>query len=283
MKAALIGDHIGPSLTPALHEAEGAALGLGYHYERIDTGGTQLDGPALRALLTEAQANKYCGLNITHPYKELAATLVDHLEGPARDLEVINTVLFRDGRWIGHNTDYCGFRGALLGGIGRVEGQNILLSGAGGAGRAVALALADCGAARVCIFDPKPGKAKEVTSRLSSLRPKTHWYASSILDAISMNTISGFVNCTPLGMASHPGMAIDPSLLPPDAWIADIVYFPPETTLLKTARRQGRPVMNGTAMALWQAVEAFALITGHAPNHDRMARHLNTLLETNLT
>lgn len=280
MKAALVGDHIGPSLTPALHEGEGAALGIDYQYDRIDTGGTKLNSRTLLDLLENAQSEGLAGLNVTHPHKAEVVDLMDNLVGPAREIGAVNTVVFRDGRRTGHNTDYSGFRRALLDRIGPINCEEVLVAGAGGAGSAVALALADCGASVIWILDPKPGLATALAERHQGSRSRTEWHGVETIAQLPLERISGYVNCTPMGMASHAGMALDPTLLIPEAWVADIVYFPLETDLLKTARRQGRRVMDGTGMALWQAVEAFALITQHEPNSARMQQHLNTLLET---
>lgn len=279
MKAALVGDHIGPSLTPALHEREGAALGLAYSYERFDTGINCQAGDTLEQVLNHAEDQGFCGLNVTHPHKAHAAELMDELVGSARDLAAVNTVLFRDGRRIGHNTDCPGFRRALLERIGSVGGQTVLQAGAGGAGRAVALALAECGVSKVFVLDANPEFAYELCERLEDLKPEVDWCPLETIEDVHLEEVSGFVNCTPLGMENHPGMALDPSMLEPAAWVADVVYFPKDTALVRAARQQGLRVMDGTGMALWQAVEAFALITDQTANPRRMAKHLNTLLE----
>jgi citrate synthase len=279
MKAALLGDNIGPSLTPSQHEIEGAALGLDYRYHRIDTGGQKLSVADLQNILETAEENGLVGLNVTHPHKSVVVDLLHRLEGPAKDLQTANTVVLRDGEWIGYNTDYGGFRKAVESQIGSIKGHTVLQCGAGGAGASVALALADLGIKQLIIVDPAGKRAADLKSKLNRLRPYLAVIAATSVDGLPFKTISGAINCTPLGMAEHPGMPFDPTLLPRHTWVADIVYFPQRTAFLDQAEAHGCRVMDGTTMALWQAVEAFQLLTGYAPDADRMRYSLQALLQ----
>ncbi|MCV0425131.1 MAG: shikimate dehydrogenase [Roseibium sp.] len=282
MKAALLGDNIGPSLTPAQHEIEGAALGIQYDYHRIDTGGQKLSGAALEGILADAEKMGLVGLNVTHPHKSAVVDFLHRLEGPAKDLETVNTIILRDGMRVGHNTDYSGFRQAVQGKIGSIKGHSVLQCGAGGAGASVALALADLGIERLIIVDQVEQRARDLKSKLNTLRSWLPVVTASGVEDVGFETVAGAVNCTPLGMAEHPGMVFDPWRLRPQAWVADIVYFPRKTDFLKRARKHGCRVMDGTAMALWQAVGAFQLLTGHAPDAERMKNALETLLAQNI-
>ncbi|MBO6892437.1 MAG: shikimate dehydrogenase [Roseibium sp.] len=279
MKAALVGDHIGPSLTPAQHELEGAALGLDYRYGRIDTGGRKLSRADLAQILSDAEADGLVGLNVTHPHKSTVVELLHRLEGPANELLTANTVVLQAGERIGFNTDYGGFRRAIQSEIASIAGNTVVLCGAGGAGASVALALADLGVDTLFIIDPVLERAKGLKTRLNMLRPWLQTLAAESIDGVPFDQVSGAVNCTPLGMASHPGMAFDPWLLSRATWVADIVYFPRKTAFLKLAEAHGCRVMDGTKMALWQAVEAFRLLTGHEPDVDRMKATLEGLLQ----
>lgn len=277
MRAGLIGDGIGPSLTPGMHEAEGRALGLDYRYDRFDTARGQHAGRALAELLDEAEAAGFAGLNITHPHKRAVVPLLHRLEGVAGMLGTVNTVLFRAGTRIGCNTDHAGFRHALADRIGDIAGQHVLLAGPGGAGLAVALAVLDAGAA-LSLIDRGEAPAEAAAGRLRAVRPGLRVAALRHLPD-GLRDFDGAINCTPLGMAGHPGMAFDPAGLAPAAWVADIVYSPLRTRLIRTAQAQGRTVMDGGAMALYQAVESFGLITGHAPDTGRMAARFGALLK----
>lgn len=277
MIAGLIGDGIGPSLTPALHEAEGRALGIDYSYHRLDTATDRFAGVPICEVLASTEAEGFSGVNVTHPHKQSVTACLDRLDEDAERLGSANTVIFRSGERVGYNTDFGGFKRAVAEGLGDVKGQRVLSVGAGGAGMAVALALIDAGAA-VCISDLDRSREQSAMRRLRHARPHADVRVVDGEDLADL-ALDGAVNCTPLGMRDHPGMAFNPTNLPGHAWVGDIVYFPRETALLRTARDQGRVALDGTGMALWQAVQAFELITGHKPDAERMSACLTSLLD----
>jgi shikimate dehydrogenase len=277
IKAALIGHGIAGSLTPAMHEAEGRALGLEYSYERIDTIALEYAGEPLGALLQMAEDRGFAGVNITHPFKREAAALADSLSPTAAELGAVNTICFLDGRRIGHNTDYIGFRSALRAGENIAPLTRLILLGAGGAGGAVALALLDQGCEVLTICDPAQERAARLAAQMQTLRPSKQVTGVNALEHVALDQIDGAVNATPLGMEGHGGRAIDPALLPPQAWIGDIVYFPLETELLRSAQARGMRTLDGGGMAVFQAVAAFSLITGRRPDAERMHAHFAQL------
>lgn len=271
MKAALVGDGIGPSLTPALHEAEGAAQGLDYSYTRFDTSVDPWRAMSLAEILDRAEHSGFAGLNITHPHKTLVCDLLDDLAGPAADLRTVNTVVFKGGKRIGHTTDYTGFRTAIrLADLG-LRGRRVVQFGAGGAGAATGLALLDEGAS-VTLVDVDHTRAQALAHRLEAVRPGCEITAEPS-SRVVLSHFAGALNATPLGMAAHPGMAFEPARLAASAWVADIVYLPLETALLRAARARGLRAFNGGGMALHQAVAAFELITGRPAEAHRMADH----------
>lgn len=278
MKAALIGDGIAGSLTPAMHEAEGRALGLEYRYDRMDTTQAPWNAMSLSEMIDRAEAEGLAGLNITHPFKAQAVEYVSDLSETARTLGAINTIVFRDGARVGHNTDYIGFRSSLRSDFAGLRLGQVLQLGAGGAGKAVALALLDQGVSSLSIYDTDPARAEDLVARLRHVRPTAHLTALPALTAEMLAWFDGAVNATPLGMAAHPGMAIDPRDLARTAWVADIVYFPLDTALLNRARMCGRRAVTGAGMAAYQAVAGFALITGHTPDAARMRSFLDAAL-----
>src|ERR1700751_4904388 len=153
--AGLIGAGIGASRSPAMHEREGAAQGRAYIYKIIDLETLELTVDALSELLTAAPRFGFAGLNITHPYKQAVIPLLDDLSPDARALGEVNTVVFgRDGRAVGHNTDWSGFAEAFKRGLSDVERHWVVQFGAGGAGAAVAHALLPLGVAELSIVDP---------------------------------------------------------------------------------------------------------------------------------
>ncbi len=274
ISAALIGHGIAGSLTPAMHEAEGRAQGFAYDYARFDTGLAPFAKRPLADLLTQAEAEGRAGVNITHPFKREAVALADELSEVAAALGAINTMVFDGGRRIGHNTDHTGFATALARDLGGARFGEVLLVGTGGAGAAVALALIDHGVDRLVLRDTAPGRAEDLARRLSAVRPNAKLSAVTETDHAGLD---GVVNATPLGMADHPGCAVDVSCLPREAWVADVVYVPIETELIAAARVRGHRVMTGGAMAVFQAVGSFELFTGRPAEPARMAAHFETL------
>ncbi|MFC3227730.1 shikimate dehydrogenase [Marinibaculum pumilum] len=268
LRVGLVGQGIGPSRTPAMHEAEGAAHGLDYRYRLLDPA-AMAPSPDLGELLDAAERAGYAGLNVTYPYKTAVIDLLDELSDAARMVGAVNTVVFRDGRRRGHNTDFWGFAESVRRFLPDAPLDDVLLVGAGGAGAAVAHALRTLGVRRLLIADAEPQVAERLVDRVSAAagaalaRPVTDMAAAAA-------DVNGIVNATPVGMAKLPGTAIEPDLLAPRHWVADIVYFPLETELLRAARARGCRCLDGSGMAVFQAVRAFELFTGLTPDSDRM-------------
>src|SRR5580704_12072270 len=150
----LIGSGIEASRTPAMHEREGAAQGVAYVYKIIDLDTLGLTAAALPELLTAARRFGFAGLNITHPCKQAVIPLLDDLSPDARALGAVNTVVFgRDGRAVGHNTDWSGFAESFRRGLADVRRNRVVQFGAGGAGAAVAHALLTLGVDELAIVD----------------------------------------------------------------------------------------------------------------------------------
>ncbi|MBO9409661.1 shikimate dehydrogenase [Shimia sp. R9_1] len=279
MKAALIGKNTSGSLTPKLHEQEGKAQGFAYSYSRIDPSETHPDLQSVSECLEWAEAHGLAGVNVTYPFKNDAVAYVDELSPIARKLASVNTVVFRDGRRIGHNTDYGGFSKALEEVLQNQCKTTCVLFGAGGAASAVGLALLDAGVQNLTVIDPQQNRAKELSESLSALRPGCTIAHSRLCSYDTLVKANGVVNATPLGMGLDQRKSFDPAKLTLGTWVADIVYFPLETPLLQTARTCGLTVMSGRGMAFHQAAEAFQLITGRQANVARMSAHFSALLE----
>lgn len=272
----LVGTGIQASRTPRLHEREGAEKGLRYIYKLIDLEVLGLDASALPEILTAAQRFGFAGLNITHPCKQAVIPLLDELSSDAAALGAVNTVVLKDGRRVGHNTDWWGFFEGFRRELSDVHLDRVVQFGAGGAGAAVAHALLTLGAGEVTIIDTDEARAKDLATalceRFGERRAST---GAAVADAVAV--ADGTVNTTPLGMAKYPGMAVPADLLRPDLWVADIVYFPLETELLRQARMRGCRTMSGGGMAVFQAVGAFQLFTGFEPDPERMLRHFGEM------
>jgi shikimate dehydrogenase len=274
LRAGLLGRSIQESLSPRMHEAEGARLGLQYTYQLFDFDRLGLPDVELPRLIAKLRADGFAGLNITHPFKERVVAHLDRLSPDAAAIGAVNTVIFGTPEGtVGHNTDCWGFAESFRRGLQAPRLEAVVLIGAGGAGMAVARALVDLGVRRLTIFDIDREKA----SRLAKMLGHAAEDATVAADiGAAIRSADGLVNATPVGMAKYPGMPIDPGTLRRDLWVADIVYFPAETDLLRDAKAAGCQTLPGAGMAIFQAVKAFELITGLAPDPGEMASHFLT-------
>lgn len=274
----LVGTGVTPSLTPAMHMAEAKRLGLDYVYRPIDLSVLGLVPDQLPDILLWARRLGFDALNVTHPCKRLVIEYLDRIDPVAAALGAVNTVLFTDEGLVGYNTDTTGFQTAFATGLPGAAIDRIALLGAGGAGSAVADALLRLGARQLTIVDVDEDRARELAAELDSRHAADLATATSRDLPTILAESDGVVHCTPTGMKDHPGTPFSPALLRPDLWVADIVYRPLETPLLAAARRIGARTLDGGRMAVFQAVDALALITGLTPDPDRMIRHFHDLV-----
>ncbi|HEY2224507.1 shikimate dehydrogenase [Actinomycetospora sp.] len=282
VRAGLIGAGIGPSLSPALHEREARELGVDCHYSLVDLDVLGRPADDVGDLLDEARRAGFAGVNITHPCKRLVLDHVAELSDDAAAIGAVNTVVFRDGRSIGHNTDWSGFRSGLLDGLPGASLERVALVGAGGAGAAAAHALLTLGAGTVTVLDVDAAQADRLATALVARFGPGRAVAGAAGEgdvvAAALSAAGGLVHATPVGMTGHPGLPVHAELLRADLWVAEIVYRPLETDLLRAARRAGCPTLDGGRMAVHQAAEALRLFTGRAPDPERMLRHLRRLI-----
>ncbi|MER6348060.1 shikimate dehydrogenase [Streptomyces sp. NPDC001595] len=267
----LIGSGIGPSLSPALHQREADRQGLRYLYRLIDIDTLGAPPEAVGDLVRAARDLGFDGLNITHPCKQLVLGHLDDLAPQAEALGAVNTVVFEDGRAVGHNTDVTGFAASFARGLPDAPLERVVQLGAGGAGAAVAHATLTLGAERVTVVDALPERAAALADSLTrhfgdgrAAAAGPDRLAALLADA------DGVVHATPTGMAAHPGLPFPAALLRPDLWVAEVVYRPLETELLRTARAAGCATLDGGGMAVFQAVDAFRLFTGREPDSAAM-------------
>ena len=231
----LVGAGIQASLTPRLHEKEGDAQGMRYMYKLIDIDVLGIRLTALSEILTAAERLGFAGLNITYPCKQAVIEELDELSPDARAIGAVNTVIFRNGRRFGHNTDWTGFAESFRRTLADVGRNRVVQFGAGGAGAAVAYALLTLGVRHVVLIDTDRKRARDLAealcARFGGGRADTRNDPAEALAAAD-----GLVNTTSVGMAKFPGMAFPPNLLSPRLWVAEIIYFPLETELLRMAR-----------------------------------------------
>ena len=264
-----------------MHEREAAEHGLRYLYKLIDLERLKLGVEALPELLTAAERMGFAGLNITHPCKQSIIPLLTELSDDARAIGAVNTVVLGEGRRIGHNTDWWGFAESFRRGLpGAALGHAVQL-GAGGAGAAVAHAALTLGIEQLTVFDLDAGRAAQLVASLAVRFGTGRAVAGTDLEGTGLRdavaNADGLIHATPTGMANYPGQPLPVAFLHPRLWVADIVYFPLETELLRSARHIGCRTLDGGGMAVFQAVGALRLFTGIAPDAGRMLRHFDSM------
>ncbi len=279
----LIGGNILKSLAPTLQEDALGALGLRGHYHLMD-----LDGPPQRRLEDVFAAVKqvgFAGVNVTFPVKQAVMPLLDAISDEARQIGAVNTVTFDvGGRATGHNTDRSGFRRSLEAtfGVNALQDQTIALVGAGGAGRACAFALMDLGSGRVDIHDIDQAKARSLAEDLARDFGAARCRVAEDLGA-SVRVAKGLVNATPVGMAGVPGNPVQVDCLSSAHWVADVIYTPLETLLIKAALAKGCRVITGDGMNVHQAVDSFRRFTGREADFNRMKRTFDAAMAARIS
>lgn len=251
----VIGDPVGHSRSPAMHNAAFDALGLDWVYVAFPVP-RGAGGAAVRAVPTLGLA----GLNVTMPHKADAAAACDDLAPEAAALGAVNTVVDAGGTLVGHSTDGDGFLRALDDDGVTVAEERVLVLGAGGAARAITHALGRVGAhVTVAARRRDPGRSA------AALAPDG---VAVGLDEIVVDRFDVIVNATPLGMHGEPA-PLDTAQLQPDQFVFDTVY-PADTPLLLEARARGLRTAGGLGMLVHQGALSFSLWTGVTPPLDVM-------------
>ena len=277
--AGVIGWPVRHSLSPPMHNAAFAALGLDWVYVPFEVA-----PEGIAAALAGMRALGIRGLNVTIPHKAAVAKLVDEVDEMAAALEAVNTVHCRDGRLVGYNTDGPGFLRSLHEAGHDVRGKRVALIGAGGSARSIAYAVAREGAASLSIVARKIAQAENLGELVRQRAGYERVLASGLelADAQALVTEAHIVvDSTPVGM--HPHADVAPVV--PAAWlhegqvVCDLTYNPRETTLLRAARCRGAQTVDGTGMLVHQGAVAFEIWTGEPAPVDVMREALLACLE----
>jgi shikimate dehydrogenase len=247
------------------------------HYQLIDLRTPEMALHALPTLMAAIRLIGFAGLNITYPCKQAVIPLLDELAEGARSIGAVNTVVVKEGRLIGHNTDGPGWSWGFRRALPQAKLDRVVLLGAGGAGSAVADAVLRLGARSLAVVDQVPARAAALVDRLSNIHGAGRVQAEDDV-ARALGQADGLIQATPVGMDQHAGMPLPKKLLRPELWISEVVYVPLETELLKAARRIGCAVVDGGYMNVGQACLAFELFTGQPADAARMSAHFRRLL-----
>jgi shikimate dehydrogenase len=265
--AGIVGYPLGHSLSPVIHNAGFSALGLDVHYEAWPT--PPQDLPAAVQRLHDPE---YLGMSVTIPHKQAVMALLDEVDATATAIGSVNTVVKRDGRLIGYNTDKDGFIRPLLRAGCDPTGLRTLVLGVGGSERAVAYGLVESGVASIALAGRRPDRVAAAASHLAESASRdvpiaqVRWTKNALAAASAASDL--IVNCTPIGMRHTPEEQDSPlaeSMLRPAVWVYDIVYNPLETVLLRLARKAGARPVAGLEMLVYQAAAQQTLWTGREP------------------
>ncbi len=278
-RVGIFGWPVAHSLSPAMHSAAFRDLGLDWHYEALAAKPENLAQEFRRR-----REEGFCGFNVTIPHKEAIIPLLDEVDDEARAIGAVNTVVIRDGRARGFNTDVDGFLIATRDEAGvELQGARVVILGAGGAARAIAAGCVRGGAACVTACLGVPSQAETLIADMRRYADEKNAdvelraIESGADDAVIRAAVaeaSVVANATPVGMENADDAPIDPKWLPAGAAVFEAIYTHPETALMRAAREGGGKTIHGLRMLLHQGAKAFELWTGQKPRVEVMFRAL---------
>lgn len=276
----LIGYPIGHTLSPAMHNRAFEYLDLNYLYLPFPVKESNLK-EALRAL----PALSVVGVNVTLPYKERVLEYLDEVSEEAELTQAVNTILVKDSRLIGYNTDGKGFVTSLKKGAEfNPRDKKVVIIGAGGASRAVSIGLAKEGVEKITLIDIVFNKAQSLASHIAKNISKVE-VAAVKEEGLGKEVREAdiLINATPLGMRPDDSLPIDPKLLHPNLLVYDLIYNPSKTKLLSEAERIGAKTLNGIGMLLYQGALTFTIWTDKEAPIEIMARALEEEIKTQVS
>lgn len=256
-QAGVMGWPIGHSRSPRLH---------GYWLKQYNIKGSYVPLAVppenLAQELLALHSRGFAGVNLTIPHKETALKLVDHIDLLAKRTGAINTIIVGlDGSLTGQNTDIFGFSENLKASGFKLNARPAVILGAGGAARAVIVALQDMGCTDIRLVNRTKARAEQLAASFDHITNAYEWNeAKKALEDVGL-----LINTTSLGMMEQPPLSLDLKTLPKEAWVTDLVYAPLMTDLLKQANQKGHRVVDGLGMLLHQARPGFTAWFGVEP------------------
>jgi shikimate dehydrogenase len=242
----------------------------------------EVTGKNLRKVFLGLSAMNVAGFNVTIPHKINIMDFLDELDPLAETIGAVNTICVNNGKTKGYNTDGQGFIRSLEEEAQiTVKGKRVFLLGCGGAARAIAMTLAFHDAEKIYLHNRTAAKAEGLSDEINKkIRPCTEVVGSLEDQRKVIQSCDILINSTSLGMHPHEDiLPIDESLISPDLIVADIVYNPLMTKLLRTAKAKGCSIVPGLGMLIYQGAAAFKLFTGIEPLVDEMSKVAHSLME----
>lgn len=258
LRLGLIGGNITATRSPALHIVCGLATGYNVTYDLVIPAERGCDFPS--ALRGCEQAG-FDGVNVTYPFKELAAAMVEPALPVVRAMGSANTVKFSPEGARAHNTDYTGFKAGFTRVLGTRSPGRVLVLGSGGVGRAVVFALADLGAAEIVLCDAEAAKAEALADALRAYSPIPVTSAAAGGHG-DLDGFDGVVNCTPLGMVGREGSPLPEDVRGRPGWAFDAVYTPAHTVFRGQLTRLGADFLSGYELYFHQGIDAYEIFSG---------------------
>ena len=277
MKVFLLAHPAGHSVSPAMHNAAFDSLGIDAKYEAWD-----VPPDDLAAAVASLRKENIYGANVTIPHKLAVLPLMDSLSNAAKQIGAVNTIVNQGGNLFGHNTDAAGFLRALKEDANfSPRGKSVVMLGAGGAARAVAYALLQEGVANLRVYNRTESKAEALVQDFLLFGGIEHLTETGLQDVVRDADL--LINTTSVGMEKggiDPKVSLLPqSVLPKGGFVADLVYRPAVTQLMRDAKAAGLDVQNGLPMLVYQGAESFEYWTGQSPPADIMLRAATSALE----
>ena len=266
----LLGHPTGHSVSPAMQNAGFRSIGLDWNYELLDVTPVELFSAAARL-----RSDDCAGANVTIPHKQAIVEWLDGVTDRARSIDAVNTIIKQDGKLIGDNTDGYGFLTSLRDAHVDPSGKRIVLLGAGGAARAVAVSFAQAGAERITILNRSTPRLRALADFLRANFPAA---AIGENDEHALSDAQLIVNATPVGMSPHAAGSPMGSAFPAGVVVIDLVYRPLETRFLREAAQAGAQTVSGLGMLVHQGAEAFKLWTGRDAPVDLMLKAARSAL-----
>ena len=270
VRLGLIGENIAASQAPRLHVLAGALCGIDVRYDLLVPSEIGLD---FDAIFVRCAHGAYRGINVTHPYKERAAARVEIGNPQVRAMGSVNLVRFEPDRQRGFNTDHSGFLSAWRAKFGTDSPGVVCQAGAGGAGRAIAFALAELGAEVIRLVDSDPTRAQRLAESLRAAYPALDAAACASLEEAAAG-VRGLVNCSPVGMVGHDGNPVPREHMHGAAWAFDAVYTPIDTQFLVDAAAAGLDTLSGFELFFHQGADGFEIFCGGSVDRVRLRQAL---------
>ena len=275
---ALLGHPVEHTASCAMHNTAFEALGINACYIALD-----VEANYLKQALAALRALNIAGVNITIPHKQTCMKYLDKIDLQAKNIGAVNTIINKNGKLIGYNTDADGFIDSLkFDAAFSIKGKSIFIMGAGGAARAIAFSLADKNPEVIYIQDIKDRLASKLVLSLKKYYPKLKVINISFKDKKRtmsfLSEVNLFINATGVGLSKKDPVVVDVKLLNKKALVCDLIYNPKEPVLLRAAKKRGLKVLNGEGLLLYQGLRAFKIWTNKRPTVKLYKQALNSFL-----